>query len=88
MLRQHSSVDCRVKRGNDKLIASSQRRRLDQGVKARITPTEKNTTIKEWLKPEITESEAGMVGGRHVRRLTRGCPSRHDVPFMWLSTLR
>jgi hypothetical protein len=82
VLRQHSSVDCRVKRGNDKLIASSQRRRLDQGVKARITPTEKNTTIKEWLKPEITESEAGMVGGRHVRRLTRGCPSRHDVPFM------
>ena len=28
--------------------------------KLRITPTNKETITKEWLKPEITESEAGM----------------------------
>jgi len=33
---------------------------LIQGSRARITPTDKETTMKEWLKPEITESEAGM----------------------------
>jgi coenzyme PQQ precursor peptide PqqA len=30
-----------------------------RGVKARITPT-KETSMKEWLKPAIAESEAGM----------------------------
>ena len=33
---------------------------VNQGAKARITPTEKETTMKEWLMPELTESEAGM----------------------------
>ena len=28
--------------------------------KPRITPTGKETIMKEWLKPAITESEAGM----------------------------
>ena len=28
--------------------------------KLRITPTNKETITKEWLKPAITESEAGM----------------------------
>jgi coenzyme PQQ precursor peptide PqqA len=28
--------------------------------KPRIAATEKETTMKEWLRPEITESEAGM----------------------------
>jgi coenzyme PQQ precursor peptide PqqA len=28
--------------------------------KPRITPTDKETIMKEWLKPAITESEAGM----------------------------
>ena len=28
--------------------------------KRRITPTDKETIMKEWLKPAITESEAGM----------------------------
>jgi coenzyme PQQ precursor peptide PqqA len=30
------------------------------GSKPRITPTDKETIMKEWLKPAITESEAGM----------------------------
>jgi coenzyme PQQ precursor peptide PqqA len=28
--------------------------------KPRIAPTDKETIMKEWLKPAITESEAGM----------------------------
>ena len=40
--------------------ARSYRVLLDQGSRPRITPTEKETTMKEWLRPEITESEAGM----------------------------
>jgi coenzyme PQQ precursor peptide PqqA len=42
-----------------------------QGVRARIRPTEKEIIMKEWLKPEITESEAGMEVTSYLSAETR-----------------